>query len=363
MFNSVPLAHLMHGRKNNFDFLRFLAATLVVFTHSFGLSPAGSAIDPLAYISQGHAHSGSLAVATFFVISGFLITMSYENTRGNREFLLKRSLRIFPGLAVVVVLSMLLLGPVFTSHSLTAYFSDTRTYSYLSNIALFRMQQDLPGVFTANRLPVQVNGSLWTLWYEFVCYLGVLILGMLGWLRWKPILLLLCIGLAITVDYSSVPVLWRLNDYLSFLRWQEDYLELLPYFAGGALFYLLRERIPMSPLLALAALLLLLVTMRTDAFNQVFVVAGTYLILFLAFSRGLQLGHFSKRGDFSYGIYIYAFPVQQAVTHVLAPDLTWLGHFAIAYPITLLFAIASWHWVESPALAMKKRLHAMLIPH
>lgn len=363
MFNSVPLAHLMRGRENNFDVMRFIAASLVVFAHAFGLSPVASAIDPVATISHGHVHSGSLAVAVFFIISGFLITMSYENTAGNREFLLKRSLRIFPGLAVVVLLSMFLLGPVFTTHSIPAYFSDMRTYSYLSNLFLFRMQDELPGVFTENRLPGKVNGSLWTLWYEFVCYLGVLVLGMLGMLRWKLIFFLLCIGFLITVDWAGVPVLWRLNDYLGVLRWQEDYLELLPYFAGGTLIYLLREKIPISPIIATGALLLLLLTMRTAVFPQVFALAGTYLIIFLAFSRRLQLGNFSKRGDFSYGIYIYAYPVQQAVSQILAPDLDWMGNFAIAYPITLLCAIASWHWIESPALAMKKRLHAILIQH
>lgn len=355
------LATHLQGRANNFDFLRFFAASLVVFAHAFGLSPDGYSMDPLAYLSRNHVHSGGLAVAVFFVISGFLITMSYENTGGNREFLLKRCLRIFPGLAVVVLLSLFLLGPIVSTSSPADYFSDAQTYTYISNLFLFRMQGGLPGVFANNPLPDKFNGSLWTLWYEFVCYLAVLALGMAGWLRWKPILFLICVGLLITVDYSDVPLLWRLNDFLSLLRWQEDYLELLPYFAGGSLIYLLRKQIPISPVFALAAFLLLLFTARTNAFEQVFVFAGSYLILFLAYCRSLQLGNFSKYGDFSYGIYIYAYPIQQTVAHYLAPDIHWGGNFVISYPLILICAIASWHWVERPALAMKQRLHAILI--
>lgn len=361
MFNFVPLAHLMQGRNNNFDFLRFFAASMVVFTHSFGLIPAGSKIEPLTYISQGHASMGGIAVAIFFVISGFLITMSYENTAGNREFLLKRSLRIFPGLAVLVLFSMFVLGPIFSAYPLAAYFSDIRTYTYLNNLFLFQLQAELPGVFINNPLPSVVNGSLWTLWYEFVCYLCVLGLGMAGLLRWKVILLLLGVGLFISINWANVPVIWKINNYLSLLRWQDEYIELLSYFFCGALIYLLRDRIPIAPVIAVLAFILLLLALRTDAFKPVFALAGSYLIIYLAFSRWLPLGNFSKRGDFSYGIYIYAYPVQQAVSQLMAPNLGWVGNFTISYPIILLCAIASWHWIESPTLAMKKRLHTFLI--
>ena len=155
--------------------------------------------------------------------------------------------------------------------------------------------------------------------------------------------------------------MWRINDYLSVLRWQEDYLELLPYFACGSLIYLLRDKIPISPILIVGAFLVLLLTLRTDVFKQAFALAGSYLIIYFAFSRRLQFDNFAKKGDFSYGVYIYAFPVQQAVSQTLAPDINWLGNFSISFPIILICAIASWHWVEGPALSTKKRLHAILI--
>lgn len=361
MFESVSLSSLMCGRKNNFDVLRFFAASLVVFCHSFMFCPLGNAIDPLSSISAGRVNFGSLAVAVFFVISGFLITMSYENSAGKREFLLKRSLRIFPGLAVLVFLSAFFVGPVFTSYPLTAYFLDVRTYSYLGNVVLFRMQDDLPGVFSHNLLPNKINGSLWTLWYEFICYLLVLGLGMVGMLRWKPIFFLLCTAFLLTVNWADVPVVWRVNNYLSLVRCEEDYLELFPYFAGGSLVYLLRGRIPVSPILMAAAFLALLSALWTDAFNQVFAVVGSYLIISIAYSRHLQLGNFSKNGDFSYGIYIYAYPVQQVVSQFSRPEAQWFENLLIAYPIILGCAFASWHWVENPALSMKKRLHALFV--
>lgn len=361
MFKSVPLSSLMLGRNNNFDVLRFFAASLVVFCHSFMFCPLGNAIDPLSSMSGGRVSFGGLAVAVFFVISGFLITMSYENSAGKREFMLKRALRIFPGLAVVVFFSAFVVGPLLTSYSLPAYFLDVRTYAYVGNVLLFRMQDGLPGVFAHNALPNEVNGSLWTLWYEFVCYLLVLGLGMVGMLRWKPVLILLCAVFLLTFNWADVPVVWRINNVLSLIRWQEDYLEFIPYFAGGALVYLLRDRMPVSPFLMLTALLVLLLTLKTDVFSQVFAILGSYLIIGVAYCRRLQFGNFAKKGDFSYGMYIYAFPVQQAVSQFSRPDAQWLENFFISYPIVLLFAVASWHWVESPALAMKKRLHALFI--
>jgi len=353
MINSTMLSELMKGRNNNFDFLRFFAASLVVFCHSFMFSPPGS-LEPLSYISNGSTNFGKLAVSMFFVISGFLITQSYENTISNRAFLLKRCLRILPGLAVATLFCMLVVGPIFSSYEISTYFSEFRTYTFLSNIFL-RMQRDLPGVFNDNPLPGNVNGSLWTLWYEFVCYLGVLGLGLAGQLRRKSIILILCAFFFITINWANVPVMWRVNEYLSMLRWQEEYIELIPYFASGSLLYLLRDKIPISPVLAIVAFLILLFTLRTSIYNQIFTIAGSYLIIYFAYSSSLQLGHFTKRGDYSYGIYIYAFPVQQIISQILELNNSWMINFAVSYPIILLCAVFSWHWVESPALAMKRR--------
>lgn len=355
------LAARLQGRDNNFDFLRFFAASLVIFSHAFGLAQGKGSHEPLAVLTQDHVSLGSFAVAVFFVVSGFLITMSYDNSAGNREYLLKRCLRIFPGLAVVLLVTALVIGPLVTILPLPSYFAAPQTWGYLGNILLFDMDEHLPGVFRDNPHAPIVNGSLWTLWYEFVCYLLVMLLGWLGWLRWQVMAFVVAASVIVRINLSGVPVLWHLNDAFTWLRWQSDYLDLLPYFASGALLYQLRHRIPLSGGLALVALGVLVAGALTGHFPQAFVLAGGYFILYLAFAPWLKLGRFAKYGDFSYGLYIYAYPVQQAVSHFLGAAVTWWSNALIAYPIVVLCAAASWHWVEGPALASKKRLHAFFI--
>src|SRR5690606_32522939 len=163
-------------RENNFDFLRFLAASAVVFGHSFWLSGRG-ATEPLRLLT-GSYDTADIAVHVFFVMSGFLIAASWLNSRNPIEFFGKRALRIFPALCIAILLTVLVVGPLATRWPLDEYWSDGQTLRYLSNIALLT-QFHLPGVFADNPFPHTVNGSVWTLPYEVMMYVSVLLLGLL----------------------------------------------------------------------------------------------------------------------------------------------------------------------------------------
>jgi peptidoglycan/LPS O-acetylase OafA/YrhL len=160
------LERFASGRSNNFDFLRFLAATLVIFSHSFSFSTA-SGWEPLLTLTRGQSTLGGVGLGIFFVVSGFLVTQSFENSRSIARFLKARVLRIFPALAVVVCLSVFLLGPLLTSLSLGAYLSNSATYNYLSQLLLDPSHYSLPGVFGSNVQGSLFNGPLWTLSFEF----------------------------------------------------------------------------------------------------------------------------------------------------------------------------------------------------
>jgi len=149
--NNVPSLPQRGG--NNFDFIRLVAASLVVFSHSFILAEGTDGREPLYFLTAGREDLGQVAVATFFVISGFLITMSFESSRSIGNYLWKRVLRVFPALIILLLLTTFVLGPLATNLSLKDYFSQGHTYSYLTNVRLFRLQYDLPGLFQENPYP------------------------------------------------------------------------------------------------------------------------------------------------------------------------------------------------------------------
>ena len=169
------------GRDNNFNLLRFVAATLVIWSHSYALLPNGLPSDPSVRV-LGFGFAG-IAVNAFFAISGFLIVRSYIQHNNLGIYLQARALRIMPGLVVAVLFCALVVGPLFTSLPLNDYFGNSGVGRFItSNIVMYQRTANLPGVFSEN-VSAGVNGSLWTLSYEVSMYLAVAILGVLGLLK------------------------------------------------------------------------------------------------------------------------------------------------------------------------------------
>ncbi len=339
--SSPTLRQCLDGKRNNLDFIRFAAAAGVILSHAFPLAQGTGTREPLEDFTRGQMTLGRLCVAVFLVISGLLITQSYERTPSLARYTWARVLRIFPGLAVVLLLSALLLGPALTQAPLGVYFGSSETYLYLlRNFTLYAPQWELPGVFTGNAYPGAVNGSLWTLKYEVGFYLLVAGLGAAGLLRkW--------VALAGWAAAAVVPFVPYVGPRLGF--WPELYL----YFGGGLALYLLRDRVRMSPWVALGCAAALGVTAWLGVgFRHAVGCCGAYLVLYLAFLPS-RLSGFARHGDFSYGVYIYAFPVQQLVTALLGGRTEWWVNAALSLPVVVALAALSWHLVEQPALRLK----------
>lgn len=328
-----------HRRKNNFDTLRIVAALAVLVSHAFPLALGDRRPQPLKILSHGQTDLGSVAVLVFFVISGYLITQSFDRAPIAKRFLWARCLRIFPALFLAVSLSAILLGPAFTWLPAGAYFADPTTLSYmLGNASLLHMQYNLPGVFEHNPTPSIVNGSLWTLQYEFLMYLGVLTLGKLRLLRRWVVLVFLAISLLLSWR-------WTGGDYVAFGA---------PFAAGAAL-YLWRDRVPLDWRLAGISAALLGISLLSYGFRIAFVLFGAYLVIYLAMARSVRLPDFARRGDFSYGVYAFAFPVQQSVAYLIGGQHAWYTNVLVSLPVVLGLAALSWHVIEEPALALKGR--------
>ena len=152
------------------NLIRFIAAILVIYSHSYPIGTGTDAGEPLMRVSGGQIGFGSLAVCVFFVFGGFLICKSMLRVRDGKTYFKARCIRIFPPLIFVAVCSAFLLGPFYTNLPLGEYFTSAGTYRYLLNGCMV-LQHNLPGVFENNIYAGVVNGALWTLPVEFLCYI------------------------------------------------------------------------------------------------------------------------------------------------------------------------------------------------
>ena len=333
------------GRDNNLNLLRFVAASLVVLSHSYPLS-GHIADEPLARATRIFDFA-SVAVIVFFAISGYLVARSYDRASGLADYARSRALRILPAYVAATLYAAFVVGPWATTLSPGEYLADPRTWLYLRETLLFVGVDRLPGVFADNPYPHAINGSLWTLWIEVFCYGALALAGAIGALRRRWLALGLAVALFALAELSPA--------FVSLLPRSDAFLgpRLAATFVAGALAYAWRDRLPLSPWLALAALVAAAALLDTRPEVYVLYGAVVYATLVLGYHPALDVPAFRRFGDYSYGIYVYAYPTQQAIASVLGP-MPPLLLFGLAYPVVFALAFASWHALEGPVLRLKR---------
>ncbi|NQY68662.1 MAG: acyltransferase [Flavobacteriales bacterium] len=333
------------SRKNNFTIVRIVLAWLVLYGHSFVIQKLEGFKDPLNAIFQGSTWVGAIAVDGFFAISGFLVCASIVN-RGIVNYTISRVLRIFPGLIVCVLLSVFVMGPLLTSLSVTDYLADSKTFVYLKNMTLYyNVQWELPGVFQDSP-NTAINGSLWSLPVEVRCYVLLAVVSLFGVFKHKNISNIIVGGLLVFGYYHFMD--------LPFVSLREKFSRPAMYFLIGVFFYVNRDKVLLDLRLAILSLVLVAFSFGQDWFLYVFPISIVYLIFFLIY-RTTYISIDKKLGDISYGIYIYAWPVQQLVA-VLLPDQTPVGNTIISSIIVFVLAYLSWNFIEKPSLFLKEKL-------
>lgn len=359
----TTFAQVGDSRDNNFDFLRFLMASMVIFGHGYAFVAGGSYYgnDPLERLTNWNTGFGGFAVEGFFLISGYLVTRSWLFSKGAGDYAKKRALRILPALAVVLLFCAFVVGPLATTLPLTQYFHNSQTYKYLTLMLChdFKTSDHLPGVFVHHPWPRSVDSSLWTIRYEMVCYVMVALIGMVQMYR-KPETIM---GLAVVV-YA----LYFANGHnMIHLGELGQLFYLMTYFLVGMLFYIKRESVPYSFHYFLISIGVMVTAVSADLWlahlhphaetphflRWVMPFVSGYALFYLAFSKRIKLHHFAKYGDVSYGIYIYAFPVQQLVVHYTHNSLSPPVHFLVSMCFILPCAALSWYLVEQPFLRLK----------
>lgn len=322
--------------ENNFDFLRFFAASLVILSHSYPLLRGSDETEPFQVLT-GNMTFGLLAIAIFFMMSGYLISTSWNNEPSLIRFFWKRCLRIYPGIILTTLFSLLIIGPLNTSLSFAEYFGNISLIKYASSIVLFR-QDPLPGVFLNTPFPVAVNGSLWSVFLEFTMYVLVALIGLIGLLKKREAIIVLLI--------LEVLLLYRYTEFTGIAQ-------CVVYFMIGVLYNVYQDRIKYNYKIIFVLLPFWIITFKTELYPFISFIFISYLMFYTAFLPVRSLHRFGKHGDFSYGLYIFAFPIQQTIVNLWPGNLNTHEFFILSMGLTLPMAILSWKLVESRALKMK----------
>lgn len=351
------------ARGNNFDAIRFLLASSVILCHSYVICLGYERFletEPFMVLSQKQISLGSFAVDIFFIISGFLVAKSFENSSGSFEYLKKRVLRIFPGFIIAMVGSFLVVGFIGSGKS----FNFSGFFSYIDSLQLKRelihiltLQKPFQREFF-NGLPEPgLNDSVWTIHYEFISYLLLPVLAIAGLFRKKTTILVVFILCYLLLFLQTWGIIFPYNDQARTLIIDNPYYypRFFTYFLSGTCFYIYRDVIKRNHILALVSFVAVALSFTwIRCVDQVLPVAGTYFLFYAAYHPTVKLNNFAKYGDFSYGIYLYGWPVQMVVMYYLKDSINPYVLFLVAFPLATLLAFLSWHLIEQPFLRLKR---------
>ncbi|WP_424810811.1 acyltransferase family protein [Roseococcus sp. YIM B11640] len=342
----ISVAAAMEQGSNNFDLIRLIAALTVLISHSFSL--ISSPHEPFIRYLGNYDSGGGLAVSIFFFISGFLIYRSSER-HNMATYMKSRALRIMPGLLVCLIFTTFIVGPIFTNLSLGNYFTNSETHNHLLGFFVFNITTTLPGVFSNLPIPA-VNGSLWTLPIEATFYLLFPVFLSLGLINGRTLLLcaILAIGSYVVLPAYLPPEFGVLRSIQFFPA-----LRMFCFFTMGACYWEFRDRIKLSAGTVACFAILLYLGIYSPAKFIIYVLSVGYLVMYFGLAFPIKFALGQRVGDISYGTYLYAFPVQQAVITVFGASIGALGVSAIAAPIAMGLGYLSWRFVEKPFLQIR----------
>ncbi len=325
----------------------------MIASHSYVIAigqRAGVAAEPLGRLTGHRTEMGSIAVDGFFAASGFLLAASWGRGKGLANFATRRFLRIYPGFLVCVLACVLLVGPA-AGVMWSRYFADPVTYRLFRYLYFGPFMDALPGAFARNPLPELVNTSLWTIKFECYCYAILMVLGVIRLLRPAVIagLAIVCMAGLTFVSLSRREFGHGLNSY---------YMpRLVTFFFAGSALYLNRARVPFHAGLFAGAVAVTAATVTNPIWPTLILpTAGLYCMFYVACLRWPRTNRIGRRNDLSYGVYLYAFPIQQLLVYRgLGSGRPWLLT-ALTLPPVFVAAFISWVSVERPALQFKPTL-------
>lgn len=327
------------GRNNALNLIRFLLASAVIYSHTFPLGNFG--LEPKA----GGTTVGTMAVGGFFALSGYLIAGSRMRLDAWPYFW-HRSIRILPAFWVCLVIVAFGFAPLAAWISGGSMDWLASVKYVVTNAALYIAQPSIGETLATNPMAYDWNGSLWTLFYEFAAYVLAGIFLSVGFVRRHPAKVLACAMALVTIlQRVARGTLGITDDFFMNFIW------LGGFFLAGMLLWSLADRVPASPWIAGAAAAALAPLTALGYFTLLGPLLVAYLLLWVG---GVVRTQLFARNDVSYGLYIYAFPVQQSLAFIGAHLVVAPAVFSLlSLILTLPLAIGSWKFVEKPALRLK----------
>jgi len=338
------MTHIKIPRNNNFDAIRLLLAVTVFVVHAAGLTGLETFKVVASYLNS------TFAVYSFFVVSGFLIFMSYENTDSNLSFFSKRFFRIFPGYAFVILFVAISFGLIST-YSYNVYFSyDWLKYLFFNLITLNFLESTLPGVFSTNTVQ-SVNGALWTIKIEVMFYLSVPIIS-LFFKRNKISTILIILFLISIGYYEGLRYLADIKDDSLYLLLAKQLPGQLSFFVVGAsIYYYFSHFSKYAHAYLVLGVILFILYSKFEIWFILSIAIGLLVIYFATIFR--YCGNFGKFGDLSFGIYIWHFPIIQVFINFNFFKLSPFFSTVSLILTVLLFSVFSWNFIEKPFLRKK----------
>jgi peptidoglycan/LPS O-acetylase OafA/YrhL len=336
-------------RRNSLNLIRLVLALAVLVFHAY---PLGGFTGKPTLLGVG---LGGWAVAGFFCLSGYLIQAS-RDSRPVETYLMLRIARIFPAYWVCLVVTAFVFAPaayVMAKGTIDGFLTSgpTAPLDYVLTNAFLRINSYAVGdTLTTVPYPVAWNGSLWTLYYEFICYLALAVLGVFAWWRGRiAVLVALAAVTALAVGYPHVAPYVGNDPHVANL------VALAPYFFAGAAVYRWRDRVPLTWPVALLSAGLVVGASALDPQRGPVLTAAAFATALLYLGTVLPSPRWVRGNDVSYGVYIYAFPVQQLLV-VFGVHTAGLWPYVIATTaLTALAAVGSWYAIERPALRTARR--------
>lgn len=327
--------------------VRLFAATLVLYGHSFVFSANNGSKEFFSSVLH-YQYAGDVGVNIFFVVSGFLIAASFCRRNSVIDFVFSRFIRIYPALFVFVLITTMIVGPMISTVPLLDYLTSKELKDYVFNTLTFwRYTSQLPIEFVGSSYPQTMAGVLWTIVIEVRLYVLIGILGAIGFLQNKSIANIVLAAIAIS------PLMVNTSSFLILAN--EANVRLSIFFIIGSLMYLNKDIIPLNSG-ALVVLVIATFLSNNELYFYLFSLTLIYTVFWFAFLPKIPVPSWMQ--DYSYGMYLYGWVIQQLV-HVWFPALGPHGALMISLPATVAVAALSWYLIEKPALSMKRDRRSM----
>lgn len=346
------------NQANHFNSIRLAMAALVIWSHCFAIFYGTEDFEPISLLLNGHYNAGNVAVRVFFIVSGFLIAQSFERSSSAYSYMKKRVARIYPGYLVATGICAFVIAPAFASTI------DLSANQVLKTLGLnLLLQGHMPPSDAFSTHPVHaINGALWSIPFEFWCYIGVVAVGIVGVLRCRLLILLSALAMMAVKGWLDLHGLKPGGGIVGLIvGWPYLWFSIGPCFLMGVLVYQYQKILRRSATLLLSLIAALLVAAHSSkiACDFLFPIATAYATFFIAFSRS-KIPDAARYGDFSYGTYLYGFPIQQML---LAMGLPFVVYVPVSLALGLVAGVLSWHVVEKHFTAQRAKSQLDGIPH